>query len=126
MTRARKKLSNRFQSSLFLAKLLFYFNAAWWLLLGIIFVYQMVEDKNSWSSVMVSIFFVVMIASLIVGARIVSEREKWAFVLCIVIAVANILFSIFGFLDFLFVIAALFDLAILGSLFSLKGYYLTS
>ena len=126
MTRARKKLSNRFQSSLFLAKLLFYFNAAWWLLLGIIFVYQMVEDKNSWSSVMVSIFFVVMISSLVVGARIVSEREKWAFVLCIVIAVANIFFSIFGFLDFLFVIAALFDLAILGSLYSLKGYYLTS
>mgnify|MGYP000871493226 FL=1 len=126
MTRARKKMSNRFQSGLFLARLLFYFNAAWWLLLAGIFIYQMVEDKNGWSSVMVSIFFLVMILSLIIGARIVSEREKWAFVLCIVIAVANILFSIFGFLDFLFVIAALFDLAILGSLYSLKGYYLTS
>ena len=35
-------------------------------------------------------------------------------------------FSIFFFFFFLFVIAALFDLAILGSLFSLKVYYLSS
>ena len=126
MTRKRKKISNRFESSLFLARLLFYFNAAWWFLLGVIFVYQMTRDGNGWTSVMVGVFFIVMIGSLLYGAHIVTEREKWAFFICIFISVANILFSIFGLIDFLFVIAALFDIAILGSLYALKDYYLTS
>lgn len=112
------------QTRLFIAKLLFRVNAACWAALGAYYVYQMAADKNGWASALVGIFFVFMVVVLLYGARIVERREKLTLILCAVIAAGHLLYTIFGVLDFVFVLVALLDVIILIDLFALKDYYL--
>ncbi|MCZ2128045.1 MAG: hypothetical protein LC099_09775 [Anaerolineales bacterium] len=126
MTRKRKKTQDngKMQTRLFIAKLLFRVNAACWAALGAYYVYQMAADKNGWASALVGIFFVFMVVVLLYGARIVERREKLTLILCAVIAAGHLLYTIFGVLDFVFVLVALLDVIILIDLFALKDYYL--
>lgn len=105
------------------ARILFYVNAALWLLMGGIFVYSMIEDKNGWTSALPAFFFVLVILSLLVGARIIDQHERWVYVTAIVIVLVNFLLTFIGFPDILFILAAVMDVFILVSLFTIRSHY---
>ena len=123
MKKVNKRSREVFLSRIATAQSLFYVNAALWLLSGGIFVYSMLEDKNGWTSALPAFFFVLVILSLVSGARMLAQRERWVFITAIVIVLVNLLLTLIGFPDILFILAAVMDILILVSLFTIRSHY---
>lgn len=123
MKKTRKRTRETYLSRVLIARIIFYINSFLWLVMGGLFVYKMVEDGNGWSSTLVAFFFLMMILSMIIAARIVDQREIWVYVTCIVITVINIFLTFVGFPDILYIIVALLDLFLLANLIPLKDHY---
>ncbi len=123
MKKTRKRTRETYLSRVLIARIIFYINSFLWLVMGGLFVYKMVEDGNGWSSALVAFFFLMMILSMIIAARIVDQREIWVYVTCIVITVINIFLTFVGFPDILYIIVALLDLFLLANLIPLKDHY---
>ncbi len=123
MKKTRKRTRETYLSRVLIARIIFYINSFLWLVMGGLFVYKMVEDGNGWSSALVAFFFLMMILSMIIAARIVDQREIWVYVTCIVITVINIFLTFVGFPDILYIIVALLDLFLLVNLIPLKDHY---
>ena len=123
MKKVNKRSREVFLSRIATAQSLFYVNAALWLLSGGIFVYSMLEDKNGWTTALPAFFFVLVILSLVAGARMLVQRERWVFITAIVIVLVNLLLTLIGFPDILFILTALMDILILVSLFTIRSHY---
>ena len=83
----------------------------------------MLEDKNGWTSALPAFFFVLVILSLVAGARMLAQRERWVYITAIVIVLVNLLLTLIGFPDILFILTALMDILILVSLFTIRSHY---
>jgi hypothetical protein len=123
MKSAKKRIHDTHLSRIMIARILFYVNAALWLVVGVFFIGSMIEDNNGWITGMVAFFFLMSILSLIIAARILDQPEKEIFIVLIIITVLNILLSFVGYPDFIYIILTLIDLVILFNLIPLKSYY---
>ena len=123
MKNVNKRSRQVILSRINIARSLFYVNAAVWLLIGGVFVYSMVEDKNGWYSALPAFFFLMVILSLLAGARIIHQPERWVYVTAIVIVLINFLLTFIGFPDVLFILAAVMDVFIFASLFPIRSHY---
>jgi hypothetical protein len=123
MKSAKKRIHDTHLSRIMIARILFYVNAALWLVVGVFFIGSMIEDNNGWITGMVAFFFLMSILSLIIAARILDQPEKEIFIVLIIITVLNILLSFVGYPDFIYIVLTLIDLVILFNLIPLKSYY---
>jgi len=123
MKSTKKRIHDTHLSRILITRILFYVNAALWLVVGVFFIGSMIEDNNGWITGMVAFFFLMSIISLIIAARILDQPEKEIFIVLIIITVLNILLSFVGYPDFIYIILAIIDLVILFNLIPLKSYY---
>ncbi len=123
MTKTKKRTRETHLARILVARILFYINSFLWLVMGGLFVYKMIEDGNGWSSALVGFFFLIMVLSMLIAARIIDQRELWVYVTCIVITAINVFVTFVGFPDVLYIVVALLDLFLLANLIPLKTHY---
>lgn len=123
MTKTKKRTHETHLARILVARILFYINSFLWLVMGGLFVYKMIEDGNGWSSALVGFFFLIMVLSMLIAARIIDQRELWVYVTCIVITAINVFVTFVGFPDVLYIVVALLDLFLLANLIPLKTHY---
>ncbi|MBL8063498.1 MAG: hypothetical protein JNK32_10790 [Anaerolineales bacterium] len=123
MKNTKKRTRETYLSRIMIARIMFYVNTALWLVMGSISVWKMLEDQNDWTAALVAFFFLFAAFTLFVGARIVDQRGRPIFIIILCITGLNILLTFFGYPDFTYIIATLFDFIILGNIIPLKSYY---
>lgn len=123
MKNTKKRTRETYLARIMVARIMFYLNIALWLVMGGISVWKMVQDQNDWTAALVAFFFLFSAFTLFVGARIVDQRGRPIFIITLSITVLNILLTFFGYPEFTYIIATLFDLVILGNIIQLKPYY---
>lgn len=119
----KRRSRETFQSRILIARILLGINMLLWLVSGTIFVYRMVEDQNTWPVALVVFLFLTAVVSLFIVARIIAQAEKWVFAASLFLVGTNLLMTFIGYPDFLFILATIFNFALLANIFALKPYY---
>ncbi len=122
MKKQRKKTVFAQRGSI--ARVLFYVNAALWLLLSLNTLAEMIVDNNDGVSVaLVSFFLLVNVLAMFFGGRLLNQTEKWTYIFAFVVVLLNIALSFTGVPELLYFTALVIDLIILMALISLKENY---
>ncbi|MBL8091477.1 MAG: hypothetical protein KF758_08780 [Anaerolineales bacterium] len=105
------------------ARLLFTINAIVWIVIGILFVYEMVIVGNTVSAALVAFFFLINVLVLLACAKLLEQREKWIYFTLIIITLVNIGLTFTGYPEFLYLLSLAFDVLILFNVIPLKKYF---
>jgi hypothetical protein len=107
-----------------ITRVLFYLNAAFWLVLSINTLASMIVDGNQgFPIVLVAFFLLVNVLALFFSGRLLDQNEKWTYIFALVVAILNTALSFTGVPDLLYVAAFVIDLIILFALISLRNIY---
>lgn len=107
-----------------LASFLLYLNICVWLVIALLTIIEMLNANNTISTVFVAIFFLINILLLFSCGKLLEQKEKWVFIALLVILIFNTVLSFTGYPQILYILVTLIDIAILITIFSLRGYYL--
>lgn len=118
--RAQEFITNRKN----LLRFFFMLNAIVWLVIGVLLIIEMLIAKNTVSTVLVAIFLLFNVLTLLVGSKLLDQKEKWVFIVLLVIPVLNMLLSFTGYPSFLYIFAFILDVCIILTVISLKKHYL--
>lgn len=105
------------------ARILFMLNAIVWILIGVLFVGEMILVGNTVSAALVAFFFLINILALFACAKLLDQREKWIYFTTLIIASLNLLLTFTGYPEFLYVFALILDILIIINLIPLKKHY---
>lgn len=118
-----RRTRETFQARILIARVMLSINMLLWLVSGVIFIYRMLEDQNTWPVVLVVILFLFAVASLFTVARIIAQAEKWVFAASLFLVGVNLLMTFIGYPDFLFILATILDFALLANILALRPYF---
>lgn len=118
--RAQEFITNRKN----LLRFFFMLNTIVWLVIGVLLIIEMLIAKNTVSTVLVAIFLLFNVLTLLVGSKLLDQKEKWVFIVLLVIPVLNMLLSFTGYPSFLYIFAFILDVCIILTVISLKKHYL--
>jgi hypothetical protein len=105
------------------ARFLLVFNAIVWIVIGFLFVGEMVLMGNTISSALVAFFFIFNILALLACAKLLEQREKWIYFTIILIILLNLGLTFTGYPKFLYSLALITDILILFNVIPLKKYF---
>lgn len=107
-----------------ITRVLFYLNAAFWLVLSVNTLTSMIVDGNQGFPIaLVAFFLLVNVLALFFSGRLLDQNEKWTYIFALVVAILNTALSFTGVPDLLYVAAFVIDLIILFVLISLRNIY---
>lgn len=105
------------------ARVLFILNAIVWIVIGVLFVGEMILVGNTISAALVAFFFVINILALFACAKLLEQREKWIYFTIIIITLLNLGLTFTGYPDFFYLVALSCDVLILLNVIPLKKYF---
>lgn len=105
------------------ARFFFILNAIVWIVIGVLFVGEMVAVGNTISAALVAFFFLINILALLACAKLLEQREKWVYFTMIIIALLNLGLAFTGYPDFFYLLAFGCDVFILFNVIPLKKYF---
>ncbi len=108
-----------------LVKFFLLLNTVVWLVIGILFVSDMVQAGNTISAAMVAFFFLFNIFILFACAKLLEQKEKWIFFAVLIVTLLNTGLTFTGFPEFLYLLSFGLDILTFFSMLSLKNYFLT-
>lgn len=105
------------------AWILFILNAIVWIIIGVLFVGEMVLVGNTISAALVAFFFVINILALFACAKLLEQKEKWIYFTLIIITLLNLGLTFTGYPEFLYLVALGCDVLILFNILPLKKHF---
>jgi|GEM_PF-1170002 hypothetical protein len=105
------------------ARFLFILNAIVWIVIGVLFVGEMVLVGNTISAALVAFFFLINILALLACAKLLEQREKWIYFTIIFITLLNLGLTFTGYPEFFYLAALSCDVLILFNIIPLKKYF---
>lgn len=105
------------------ARLLFTFNAMMWVVIGVLFVGEMVVVGNTVSAVLVALFFMINILALLSCSKLLEQRAHWVYFTIIIVTLLNLGLAFTGYPDFFYLVALGCDVLILFNVIPLKKYF---
>ena len=105
------------------ACILFTFNAIIWMIIGFLFVGEMVLVGNTISAALVAFFFLINVLALFACAKLVEQREKWVYFTILMITTLNFGLTFTGYPEFLYLLALAIDILIFFNIIPLKKYF---
>lgn len=105
------------------ASVLFILNAIIWIVIGVLFVGEMVLVGNTISAALVAFFFVINILALFACTKLLEQKEKWIYFTIIIITLLNLGLTFTGYPEFFYLLSLTFDVLILFNVIPLKKYF---
>jgi hypothetical protein len=105
------------------ARFLFILNAIVWIVIGVLFVGEMVLVGNTVSSALVAFFFLINILALFACSKLLEQREKWIYFTLIIITILNVGLTFTGYPEFFYLLSLALDVLILFNVIPLKKYF---
>ncbi len=105
------------------ARLLFTFNAMVWVVIGVLFVGEMVLVGNTVSAVLVALFFMINVLALLSCSKLLEQRASWVYFTIIIVTLLNLGLAFTGYPDFFYLVALGCDVLILFNVIPLKKYF---
>lgn len=105
------------------ARFLFILNAIVWIVIGILFVGEMVIVGNTISAALVAFFFLINILALFACAKLLEQREKWIYFTILFITLLNAGLTFTGYPEFLYLVALGIDILIFFNILPLKKHF---
>lgn len=108
-----------------LAKFFLILNTIVWVVIGVLFVSDMIQAGNTISAALVAFFFLFNIFILFACVKLLEQREKWIFFAILIVTLLNTGLTFTGFPEFLYLLSFGLDILTFFSILSLKNYFLT-
>lgn len=108
-----------------LAKFFLILNTIVWVVIGVLFVSDMIQAGNTISAALVAFFFLFNIFILFACVKLLEQREKWIFFAILIVTLLNTGLTFTGFPEFLYLLSFGLDILTFFSMLSLKNYFLT-
>lgn len=105
------------------ARFLFTINAVVWIVIGVLFVGEMVLVGNTISAALVAFFFLINILALFSCIKLLEQREKWVYFTLLIIPLLNLALSFTGYPEFLYLLALVIDVLVFFNILPLKKHY---
>ncbi len=105
------------------ARFLFILNAIVWIVIGVLFVGEMILVGNTVSSALVAFFFLINILALFACSKLLEQREKWIYFTLIIITLLNLGLTFTGYPEFFYLLSLALDVLILFNVIPLKKYF---
>ncbi|MBL8051574.1 MAG: hypothetical protein JNM46_10165 [Anaerolineales bacterium] len=104
-------------------RVLFILNAIVWVVIGVLFVGEMVLVGNTVSAALVAFFFLINILALLACIKLLEQREKWVYFTILIITILNLGLTFLGFPEFLYLLSLVFDVLLVINIIPLKKYF---
>lgn len=108
-----------------LAKFFLILNTIVWVVIGVLFVSDMIQAGNTISAALVAFFFLFNIFALFACVKLLEQKEKWIFFAILIVTLLNTGLTFTGFPEFLYLLSFGLDILTFFSILSLKNYFLT-
>ncbi len=118
------KRSDALAPRIVIVRVLFYLNTFVWFCLGTYLVFDMLQQKNGFSAVLVGFFLYINAGAMFVSGKYIGQRENWAYYFGFFVLIANALVTRIGQFGFFDLLALFFDITIFCALLSIDRAYL--